>query len=93
MENFYFEVTDTFGADGEANYAWVSRFKTQANSRQEAIERVTDHTGYVFPDDTGPYSFGSTFDCLNANVVMFDLQCMTDLSDNKMEEIYDFITI
>jgi len=89
MENFYFEVTDTFG--GKANYAWVSRFKTQANSRAEAIERVTDHTGYIFPDD--PNDLGSMFESLNACVVMFDLQCMTDLSDDKMEEIYDFRTI
>lgn len=91
MENFYFEVTDTFC--GEANYAWASHFKTQANSRAAAIERVTDHTGYVFPDDIGPYSLGSTFDCLNANVVMFDLTCDSGLSDEEIEKIYDFRTI
>lgn len=89
MENFYFEVTDTFC--GDANYAWVSRFKTQADSRADAIQRVTDHTGYVFPDD--PNDLESKLDCLNACVVMFDLQCMTDLDDDKMEEIYDFRTI
>jgi len=38
------EVTDTFG--GEANYCWVKRGKTKANTRRGIIEAVKTVAGW-----------------------------------------------
>lgn len=43
-ETYFIEVTDTFG--GEANYAWVKRFKVSASSMLGAIRKVSKECGY-----------------------------------------------
>jgi len=45
MKNEYFvEVTDTFG--GEANYAWVHRFRVLASTERGAMRKVATRFGY-----------------------------------------------
>lgn len=41
----HIEVTDTFG--GEANYAWVKRGTTRAQSRRGIIRAVKDLAGWT----------------------------------------------
>ena len=43
---FYCELTDTFG--GEANYAWVTRFKVRASTMRGAMLKVGRVTGLNF---------------------------------------------
>lgn len=52
-EEFYVEVTDTYG--DEANYAWVRRYRVRAASQRGAITKVARLTGYRFRKsyDTG----------------------------------------
>ena len=47
--NYLVEVTDTFG--GEANYAWVKRFKVNAATPRGAIVKVSKETGFTFRKD------------------------------------------
>ena len=43
---YYIEFTDTFG--GEANYSWVSRFKTKATSAMGAMRKFGKEVGLKF---------------------------------------------
>ena len=43
LQWFFVEMTDTFS--GEANYAWVNRFKVQAVNERGAILKVNRETG------------------------------------------------
>lgn len=43
-KHFFVEMTDTYA--GEANYAWVNRFKVSASSFRGAILKVARETGY-----------------------------------------------
>lgn len=44
MQEFFVEVTDTFG--GEANYTRCHRYVVQASSFMGAIRKVAKHCGY-----------------------------------------------
>lgn len=43
MWHYFVEVTDTFG--GEANYAWVRRYRVRSKSMLGAIRVVSKHLG------------------------------------------------
>jgi hypothetical protein len=43
---YYLEFTDTFG--GDANYSWVSRFKTKASSALGAIRKLSKEVKLSF---------------------------------------------
>ncbi|NDD55335.1 hypothetical protein EBZ39_15985 [bacterium] len=58
-EIFFVELTDTYG--GEANYAWVKRFKVHASSILGAVRKVGRETGF---------SFRKNFDC--GDLVRYD---------------------
>jgi len=44
MNTYFFEVTDTYGA--EANYSWVRRYKVKASTMTGAIRKVNKEEGY-----------------------------------------------
>ena len=45
-EDFYCELTDTYG--GEANYSWVTRFKVRASTMRGAMLKVGRVVGLNF---------------------------------------------
>lgn len=45
-KDFYCELTDTFG--GDANYAWVTRFKVRASTKRGAALKVGRAAGLNF---------------------------------------------
>lgn len=45
MEYYFFEVTDTYGA--EANYSWVRRFKIAAKSNRAAVRKFNKSEGFT----------------------------------------------
>lgn len=44
MWHYYIEITDTFG--GEANYAWVRRYRVRSKSMLGAARVVSRHRGW-----------------------------------------------
>jgi len=44
MDEFFIEVTDTFG--GEANYSWVRRYIVKAKTKQSALAKVSHENGF-----------------------------------------------
>ena len=70
MSNIYYvEITDTFG--GEANYAWVKRFKVHASSELGAIRKVSRETGWSFRRESGLLMDDVMYNAKNACVVAF----------------------
>ncbi len=63
---YFFEVTDTFS--GDANYCWVSRYKVEAHSTEEAINQLIEHTGYNFQE-----TYQDRWDDKDACVCVFDV--------------------
>ena len=83
-ENFYFEVTDLFG--GQANYAWVSRYKVKSSSMRGAITKLARHTGLNFRWD------GLRYVTKSRDICAYD---MSDdgLTSDELETHYTFETI
>lgn len=54
MNNYYFELTDTFG--GESNYSWVQRHKITANSLHGALIKLSNFTCLNFRFDGNRYN-------------------------------------
>ena len=48
--SYFVEITDTFA--GEANYAWVRRYKAAATTEQGAISKAAKESGYRFLKDS-----------------------------------------
>jgi hypothetical protein len=70
MSNIYYvEITDTFG--GEANYAWVKRFKVHASSELGAIRKIGRETGWSFRRESGLVCDDVMYNAKNACVVAF----------------------
>lgn len=46
---FYVEITDMYG--GEANFAWVKRYKVEATTPRGAIRKINKETGSNFRRD------------------------------------------
>ena len=75
MNNYYFEVTDTYGH--EANYSWVNRHKITANSLHGALIKLSKHTGLNFNFD------GNRYNAKHACICAF-------LLDDKSAQYYNF---
>lgn len=54
MNTFYFEITDTYGA--EANYSWVTRVKTNAKTLHGALCKLSRDSGFNFRFDGARYN-------------------------------------
>jgi len=78
MKTYFVEMTDTFA--GEANYAWVNRFKVTARSAAGAIRKVSNETGYRFRKQS---DFG---DCLVHDAVGACVRAFTHEWDQYCDE-------
>lgn len=83
-ECFYFEMTDLHC--GEANYAWVSRYKVKSSSMRGAISKLARHTGLRFRWDGLRYVTKSKGTCV------YEMS-EDGLTADELEYHYQFVDI
>lgn len=66
MNNYFFEMTDTFG--GELNYCWLYRFNIKAKSLRGALQKLSKETGYNFRNN------GLHYKAKNACVAAYEIE-------------------
>ncbi len=70
MNNFYFEMTDTFG--GELNYCWIHRFNIKAKSLRGALQKLSNETGFNFRNN------GFIYKAKKACIAAYEIECPRD---------------
>jgi hypothetical protein len=80
-EYFYFEMTDL--SQGQANYAWVARYKVKSSSQRGAITKLARHTGLRFRWD------GLRYLSKTKNTCVYE---MSETAD-ELEYHYHFVEI
>lgn len=70
LNNFFFEMTDTFG--GDLNYCWIHRFKIKAKSLRGALQKLSKETGFNFRYD------GSVYRAKRACIAAYEVEFPSD---------------